>query len=431
MFSRGLDLPRKQSYAWQGASHKRGSSTAYAAYGTSATHFPAQALGKNKDASGRRFYAEVMPPPPPPPSLPPPLPSRSLPPPPLLSADHLMERLCIGTGEIIEQSPEPAQREENKLLRVFRRRVMAKKEMATTCDNSRSNNRRSLNAAEAGSGGWWDDASSDRSTVSGATLVGSRSAYSTTYGYGARPAAGQPSSVCSVDLEQHPAFAEHWQSSRLACGSSCTSQGGDSSGYGHFLQMRGCIPERSVSVRGKGDEFGSGAGVLRFVLSPHATFSGILEIIDCEDMGVAYRKISRDGRSWCETFHKVPIQAYAGACNAMAPASFSSVDGRWAALHPALPRASSSSQTSTSTLVSMCGSQDYRQYRHQQQLKQRHPQTFELNQLWEMSSPCPTSFPLHCRDTRGIIDPIPMTALVADRLRFCYRFHLAGNKLKW
>ncbi|KAJ2453199.1 hypothetical protein GGF42_003860, partial [Coemansia sp. RSA 2424] len=290
---------------------------------------------------------------------------------------------------------------------------------------------RSLNVAEAGSGGWWDDASSDRSTVSGATLVGSRSAYSTTYGYGARPAAEQPSRVCSVDLEQHPAFAEHWQSSRLACGSNCTSQGGDSSGYGHFLQMRGRIPERSVSVRGKGDEFGSGAGVLRFVLSPHATFSGILEIIDCEDMGVAYRKISRDGRSWCETFHKVPVQAYAGACNAMAPASFSSVDGRWVALHPALPRASSPSQTSTSTLVSMCGSQDYRQYRHQQQLKQRHPQTFELNQLWEMSSPCPTSFPLHCRDTRGIIDPIPMTALVADRLRFCYRFHLAGNKLKW
>ncbi|KAJ2445826.1 hypothetical protein GGF42_005865 [Coemansia sp. RSA 2424] len=280
---------------------------------------------------------------------------------------------------------------------------MAKKELATTCDNSCSNNRRSLNVAEAGSGGWWDDSSSDRSTVSGATLVGSRSAYSTTYGYGARPAAEQPSRVCSVDLEQHPAFAEHWQSSRLACGSSCTSQGGNSSGYGHFLQMRGCIPERSVSVRGKGDEFGSGAGVLRFVLSPHATFSGILEIIDCEDMGVAYRKISRDGRSWCETFHKVPIQAYAGACNAMAPASFSSVDG----------------------------SQDYRQYRQQQQFKQRHPQTFELNQLWEMSSPCPTSFPLHCRDTRGIIDPIPMTALVADRLRFCYRFHLAGNKLKW
>ncbi|KAJ2879693.1 hypothetical protein GGI21_001699 [Coemansia aciculifera] len=197
--------------------------------------------------------------------------------------------------------------------------------------------------------------------------------------------------------------------------------------------MRRRIPERSVSVCVKDSELGSNsAGALRFVLRPHAVFSGILEIVDCEDNGVAYRKISRDGRSWCETFHKVPVHAYSGVRNITAPPSFGSVDSRRTTVQPTLSQASSSTQTSTSTLLTLCGSQDHRCYRQQQQqLGQRHPHAFEQNRLWEMSSPCPISFPLHCRDARGVIDPIPMTALVADRLQFCYRFHLAGNKMKW
>ncbi|KAJ2744273.1 hypothetical protein GGI20_003104 [Coemansia sp. BCRC 34301] len=179
--------------------------------------------------------------------------------------------------------------------------------------------------------------------------------------------------------------------------------------------MHGRVPERSVSVCGKESEFGSDAGVLRFVLRPHAVFSGILEMVDYENNGVVYRKISRNGRSWSETFHKVSDHAYVRACQAVGPASFSSVSSKWTtAARPALPQAASSTLTSASAPLS-----------------HRYPPAFELNQLWEMSSPCPMSFPLHCRDTRGVIDPIPMTALVADRLQFCYRFHLAGNKMKW
>ncbi|KAJ2750157.1 hypothetical protein GGI19_005262 [Coemansia pectinata] len=248
----------------------------------------------------------------------------------------------------------------------------------------------------------------------------------------------QPNRVGSVDLEpQSP--AERWQGSHLAYGGSSASQGGYDAGHGHYAQTRGCIPERSVSVSYTDREFGSDVGVLRFILRPHAVYAGILEVVDCEDMGVAYRKISRDGRPWCETFHEVPSQAAAVACNAVEPAAFvGSVDSRWTGVQPTLIQSASSTMTSTSTLLSRCGSPDHR---HQQQQcwwqaaegqhKQRHPQTFELNQVWEMSSPCPTSFPLHCRDARGVIDPIPMTALVSDRYRFCYRFHLAGNKMKW
>ncbi|KAJ2395386.1 hypothetical protein GGI23_004323, partial [Coemansia sp. RSA 2559] len=56
---------------------------------------------------------------------------------------------------------------------------------------------------------------------------------------------------------------------------------------------------------------------------------------------------------------------------------------------------------------------------------------FDARELWEITSPCPSSFPLHCRDARGVIGPIPLTAMVLDRHQFCYRFHLAGNKMRW
>ncbi|KAJ1891768.1 hypothetical protein LPJ71_007596 [Coemansia sp. S17] len=411
-------------------------------------------LGKGKSVTGRRFYAELMPP----------VPTRPLPPtppPPPLPADHLIHNHYVETGEVAERSPGIARRPENKLLRVFRRHGTSKR--GTTSNHadagrnsSESSHRRSPNTTESGSGwfgvgnsassrsiGGWDDTSSDRGTISGATLVGSTatyntSSYSTAYGHGACPAMEQPSRVASVDLEPQ-SLAEPWPGPHLACGGSGASQGEYDAGHGHYTQTRGCIPERSVSVGYTDREFGSNVGVLRFILRPHAVYAGILEVVDCEDMGVAYRKISRDGRLWCETFHEVPSQAAAIASSATAPAAFvGSVDSRWAGVQPTPIQSVSSTMTSTSTLLSRCGSPDHR---HQQQQcwwqateghhKQRYPQTFELEQLWEMSSPCPTSFPLHCRDARGVIDPIPMTALVSDRYRFCYRFHLAGNKMKW
>ncbi|KAJ2473353.1 hypothetical protein IWW56_006000, partial [Coemansia sp. RSA 2131] len=54
-----------------------------------------------------------------------------------------------------------------------------------------------------------------------------------------------------------------------------------------------------------------------------------------------------------------------------------------------------------------------------------------FNRLWQISSPQPGVFPLHCRDTRGVLDPVPLTPMVLDRHQFCYRFYLSGTKMRW
>ncbi|KAJ1824213.1 hypothetical protein LPJ60_000926 [Coemansia sp. RSA 2675] len=428
------DLVRRQSRPRLGAPHKRGLSMPLSVCDAGAALN--QTLGKGKSATGRRFCAELVPPP---------VPTRPLPPPPPpLLADNPIGHHHIGTGEAATLRPE------NKLLRMFRRNGAAKKGSSTSCaDAGRSSSRsghwqsQSQSTTESGiyssassrSIGWWDDTSSDRSTTSGATLASSTvtcntSSYSTAHRYGAYPAIERPSREGSVDLESL-SIAERWPSSRLAYGGSSASQGNYSAWYGHCEQARGCIPERSVSVGYSGRENGRNAGVLRFILRPHTTYAGTLEVVDCSDMSVAYRKISRNGRAWCETFHEVPSQAATFDHSAVEPTFAGSVASK-------STQSTRSTLTSTSTLLSMCGSPDHSHQRPEcwwqaaeGQHKRRHPQTFELNQLWEMSSPCPTSFPLHCRDARGAIDPIPMTAMVLDRYRFCYRFHLAGNKMKW
>ncbi|KAJ2371952.1 hypothetical protein IW150_004354 [Coemansia sp. RSA 2607] len=57
--------------------------------------------------------------------------------------------------------------------------------------------------------------------------------------------------------------------------------------------------------------------------------------------------------------------------------------------------------------------------------------TFRLCPLWEISSPNPAVFPMHCRDARGLIDPVPLTTMVLDRHQFCFRFLLCGNRMRW
>ncbi|KAJ2489657.1 hypothetical protein IWW37_003795 [Coemansia sp. RSA 2050] len=439
MLPKDPDLARKQSHARAGAPHKRRLSMPLFACDASAALN--QTLCKGKSTMGRLFYAELVPPPVPTRPLPPP-------PPPLLS-DNSIDQHYAGTSEAVTLRPE------NKLLRMFRRNGAAKKGSSTSYadverNSSRSSHWQSQSTTESGiygsissrSIGGWDDTSSDRSTTSGATLVGSTAAYSTSsyctaYRYGAYPAIERPSREGSVDLESQ-SIAERWPSSRLTYSGSSASQGDYGAWYGHCVQTHGCIPERSVSVGYSDRENGGNAGVLRFILRPHAIYAGILEVIDCDDMSVAYRKISRNGRAWCETFHEVPGQAAALNCGTAESAFVGSVDCKRAAVQPTPTQSASSTMTSTSTLLSMCGSLDHSHQKQECwwlaaeiQSKHRHPQAFELNQLWEMSSPCPTSFPLHCRDARGAIDPVPMTALVLDRYRFCYRFHLAGNKMKW
>ncbi|KAJ1902380.1 hypothetical protein LPJ81_003608 [Coemansia sp. IMI 209127] len=50
-------------------------------------------------------------------------------------------------------------------------------------------------------------------------------------------------------------------------------------------------------------------GDLRFVIAPHAMLPEIVEVIDCEEMVPVYRKISRSGKSWHESFHEVDEEA--------------------------------------------------------------------------------------------------------------------------
>ncbi|KAJ1901677.1 hypothetical protein LPJ66_000590 [Kickxella alabastrina] len=46
-------------------------------------------------------------------------------------------------------------------------------------------------------------------------------------------------------------------------------------------------------------------GDLRFIIAPHPRFSEVVEVIDCDEMAPVYRKVSRSGKSWHETFHEV------------------------------------------------------------------------------------------------------------------------------
>ncbi|KAJ2679571.1 hypothetical protein GGH99_005527 [Coemansia sp. RSA 1285] len=87
---------------------------------------------------------------------------------------------------------------------------------------------------------------------------------------------------------------------------------------------------------------------------------------------------------------------------------------------------------SIASAVSSTSSSERSLWKQQRQKWQvRHPQAFDAHELWEISSPCPSTFPLHCRDTRGTIDPVRLTPMVLDRHQFCYRFHLAGKKMRW
>ncbi|KAJ1817063.1 hypothetical protein LPJ60_005031 [Coemansia sp. RSA 2675] len=47
---------------------------------------------------------------------------------------------------------------------------------------------------------------------------------------------------------------------------------------------------------------------LRFVIAPHPQFAEITEVYDCDEHTPVYRKISRSGRSWHETFHEVNFE---------------------------------------------------------------------------------------------------------------------------
>ncbi|KAJ2701576.1 hypothetical protein FB645_004595 [Coemansia sp. IMI 203386] len=183
--------------------------------------------------------------------------------------------------------------------------------------------------------------------------------------------------------------------------------------------------------------------VLVFVLRRHPRFAGVLEVVDCDDMTVAYRKIARETqRPWRETFHEVTDHPARVDSN-LAPLSASFAQrkdsmcagptsiGRYAASRGPLSfAASTSSVSSYSSAREWAGRQELFQSAWRQALG-RHPHAFDLSQLWEISSPNPDVFPMHCRDARGVIDPVPLASMVLDRHQFCFRFQLCGNRMRW
>ncbi|KAJ1805961.1 hypothetical protein LPJ75_005173, partial [Coemansia sp. RSA 2598] len=54
-------------------------------------------------------------------------------------------------------------------------------------------------------------------------------------------------------------------------------------------------------------------GDVRFIVAPHPRFAEIVEVIDCDEMVPVYRKVSRSGKSWHETFHEVDADDEEGA----------------------------------------------------------------------------------------------------------------------
>ncbi|KAJ2089687.1 hypothetical protein IW138_003285 [Coemansia sp. RSA 986] len=343
--------------------------------------------------------------------------------------------------------------------------------------------------------------SSSSSIASKNTLIGSTSTESSTE---LRPSlslsAETPSGILSVP--RLSGFTTNPSSSIKSSNSSTSKHRGnqfETSSYNHvpLTKSQQCckmvkealcsawtVDRTTRNVKGEGT---------MFVLRRHPLYPEVLEVIDCEDTAVAYRKISRSGKSWRETFHDAaqPTQKGHPASSVVLGCSSSSSSrttyannwlphigmqglescasasryrtdplagsacwptgvGTSQAQPPVLPvytlgrqlgqhrqpqpPSSRSSSLVSASVGSVASGSERSQWQHLQQQQQwqvGHPRAFDAHELWEISSPCPSSFPLHCRDARGVIRPIPLTPMVLDRHQFCYRFHLAGNKMRW
>ncbi|KAJ2846258.1 hypothetical protein J3B02_004455, partial [Coemansia erecta] len=91
-----------------------------------------------------------------------------------------------------------------------------------------------------------------------------------------------------------------------AGGSGTLSSSGGATGPARFQALPRSLASRLgfsstlASRRQQGD--------VRFVIAPHPRFAEIVEVIDCDEMVPAYRKVSRSGKSWHETFHEVDAE---------------------------------------------------------------------------------------------------------------------------
>ncbi|KAJ1943904.1 hypothetical protein FBU59_002763 [Linderina macrospora] len=200
-------------------------------------------------------------------------------------------------------------------------------------------------------------------------------------------------------------------------------------------------------------------GAQHFIVRQHTQFPDVTEVFDCDDLSVVYRKVSHTDKQWLDTFHDVAVededngwpassQSSSITATHLFPARTVSYEGSIVSqdsmgggspapsisgCYSGVPSVASSNVASTMrsiscspSLGSSIGSSVRSSWR-----RRRYPASYDQNPLWEISTPYPNRFPLHCRDARGVIDPVPLTLMVLDRHKFCYRFQLAGTKMRW
>ncbi|KAJ2125228.1 hypothetical protein IW147_001127 [Coemansia sp. RSA 720] len=229
------------------------------------------------------------------------------------------------------------------------------------------------------------------------------------------------------------------------------------------------------------------AGDLRFVITPHAQLPEVVEVYDCDEMAPVYRKVSRSGKSWHETFHEVNAEAEEAA--AMYYPSNGGVISDYemaSALglpYPGLGLAMGYGSTAAASCVTFHSSTSSAVADNRRALAQTagmgraqaraapdgihvldspmalsNPSTvsfvnagtvrmtrgvtmgasmygasvpFDRGLLWEALTPFPNQFPLHIKDSRSVIDTVSLASMVLDRHNFCYRFQLGHNRMRW
>ncbi|KAJ2744385.1 hypothetical protein GGI20_003017 [Coemansia sp. BCRC 34301] len=217
---------------------------------------------------------------------------------------------------------------------------------------------------------------------------------------------------------------------------------------------------------------------LRFVIMPHPQFAEVTEIYDCDERTPVYRKISRSGRSWHETFHEVNCeeelaeleaakqqllwrqqqqQQRHSSALAMGDYEMASALGLpypGFAAYGGKPMTFSAAASCVTIQSSAVGTNSYANGG----MSNQSTASFLLNSgtvrmarastsigastggggtlldrglLWEALTPYPNKFPLHIKDMREVIDTLSLASMVLDRHQFCYRFQLGSNRMRW
>ncbi|KAJ2311026.1 hypothetical protein IWW54_002870, partial [Coemansia sp. RSA 2705] len=202
------------------------------------------------------------------------------------------------------------------------------------------------------------------------------------------------------------------------------------------------------------------AGDLRFVVAPHAQLGEVVEVYDCDGMVPVYRKVSRSGKSWHETFHEIDPDAEAQALGCLGVPSDYEMAAALGLPYPGIAGYGSTTaaascvtfQSSTSSAVAdnrralrdtVAGLSSAPSFVNAGTVRMARGVTlgaasmyagvvpFDQGLLWEALTPLPNQFPLHIKDARTVIDTVSLASMVLDRHNFCYRFQLGHNRMRW